>query len=63
MVENFPALRATEEQLSFLSAEWKLLSGRFSTDEEIEDRIWSSVVRQYSGEGRFYSGTLQKCCD
>jgi predicted metal-dependent HD superfamily phosphohydrolase len=54
MVENFPALRATEEQLSFLFAEWKLLSGRFSTDEEIEDRIWSSVVRQYSGEGRFY---------
>jgi predicted metal-dependent HD superfamily phosphohydrolase len=43
-----------EEQLSFLSTEWNLLSGRFGADEEAKGRIWSSVVRQYSGEDRFY---------
>jgi predicted metal-dependent HD superfamily phosphohydrolase len=54
MMENFPALQVTEEQLSFLSAEWNMLSGRFGAGLEAIDRVWGSVVRKYSVGDRFY---------
>lgn len=54
MRENFQALRVTEEQLSFLATEWNLLSERVGADEQPRDVVWGAVVRQYSGEKRFY---------
>jgi predicted metal-dependent HD superfamily phosphohydrolase len=54
MIKDFSPFRVTEEQLSFLSTEWHLLSSHHGAVEEAKERLRTFLFRQYSADARVY---------